>query len=199
MSKNIKKTNKTDNTEAKQQVATPAVANETVTQNAVTNKNIKSKKKVSQRNAIRYNPKYDVGLSSEEVDERISNGLTNNVKAKNSKSIPAIIIGNTFTFFNLLCALVIVAYVTVSADLGNFTFILPFAINLIIGIFQEIRAKLSIEKLSILQAPITKVIRNGVEFEIPTKDIVLDDVFKVTSGNQIPVDGIVLDGFAEVN
>ena len=76
---------------------------------------------------------------------------------------------------------------------------MPFAINLVIGIFQEIRAKISIEKLSILQAPITKVIRNGVEFELSTKDLVLDDVFKVVSGNQIPVDGIVLDGYAEVN
>ena len=159
----------------------------------------KRKRKILQRDAVRYNVDYKVGLNNEQVLERIENGLTNHVKTRNSKSIPAIIIGNTFTFFNLLCLLVVVAYVAVSSDLANFTFILPFAFNLIIGIFQEIRAKLSIEKLSILQAPITKVVRNGVEFEIATKDLVLDDVFKITSGNQIPVDGVVIDGFAEVN
>lgn len=199
MKQNRKQIKTTENVETKQEVVSQVVVTESVPEQALLNPTVKKKRKVLQRDAKRYTPDCAKGLSREEVEERVQNGLTNNVKTKNSKSIPAIIIGNTFTFFNLLCALVIVAYVAVSADLGNFTFILPFAINLVIGIFQEIRAKLSIEKLSILQAPITKIVRNGVEFEIPTKDIVLDDVFKVVSGNQIPVDGIVLDGFAEVN
>lgn len=182
-----------------EEVLTKDVVNEPENETSYVPIKVKKKRKILQRDAKRFNADFNVGLSNEQVKERIESGLTNFVKPRNSKSIPAIIIGNTFTFFNLLCLLVVIAYVLVSSDLGNFTFILPFAFNLIIGIFQEIRAKLSIEKLSILQAPITKVIRHGVEFEIPTKDIVLDDVFKVTSGNQIPVDGIVLDGFAEVN
>ena len=156
-------------------------------------------RKVLQRDAVRFEVSASKGLSSEQVERRVETGLTNFVKARNSKSIPAIILGNTLTFFNLLCAIVIVAYVVVGADLGNFTFIIPFALNLVIGIFQEIRAKLSIEKLSILQAPTTMVIRNGQEYEISTSDLVLDDVFKVVAGNQIPVDGVVLDGNAEVN
>ncbi|MBR3804948.1 MAG: HAD-IC family P-type ATPase [Clostridia bacterium] len=156
-------------------------------------------RKVLQRDAVRFEVSATKGLSSEQVERRVETGLTNFVKARNSKSIPAIILGNTLTFFNLLCAIVIVAYVVVGADLGNFTFIIPFALNLVIGIFQEIRAKLSIEKLSILQAPTTMVIRNGQEYEISTSDLVLDDVFKVVAGNQIPVDGVVLDGNAEVN
>lgn len=199
MSKSTKKTKVNSDLELKAPVTTQSVVDGNETQNHIVNPKIKKKRKILQRDAKRYTPAYTQGLSRAQVEERIENGLTNNVKERNSKSIPAIIIGNTFTFFNLLCALVIVAYASVSADLGNFTFILPFAINLVIGIFQEIRAKISIEKLSILQAPVTKVIRNGVEYEISTKDIVLDDVFKVVSGNQIPVDGIVLDGFAEVN
>ena len=159
----------------------------------------KKGKKVLQRNAERYNVNQEFGLSNEQVSKRIYDGLTNHLKAKNSKSIPSIIISNSFTFFNLLCVLVIIAYVSVGADLANFTFIVPFAVNLIIAIIQEIKAKISVEKLTILQAPITKVIRNGTEYEIQTKDLVLDDVFKVVSGNQIPVDGIVLYGYAEVN
>ncbi len=189
--KSIKKSNiETENVSEQVEISTP-IQTERV--------KVKKKRRVLQHDAVRFTPKAEVGLSSEQVEQRIEDGLTNYVKSRNSKSIPAIIIGNTFTFFNLLCVLVIIAYVAVSSDLANFTFILPFAFNLIIGIFQEIRAKLSIEKLSILQAPVTKVIRNGVEFEISTKDLVLDDVFKVTSGNQIPVDGVVIDGFAEVN
>lgn len=199
MKQNRKQIKTTENVETKQEVVSQVAVTESVPEQALLNPTVKKKRKVLQRDAKRYTPDCAKGLSREEVEERVQNGLTNNVKTKNSKSIPAIIIGNTFTFFNLLCALVIIAYAVVSADIGNFTFIMPFAFNLIIGIFQEIRAKISIEKLSILQAPITKIIRNGVEFEIPTKDIVLDDVFKVVSGNQIPVDGVVLDGFAEVN
>ena len=199
MSKNLKNNKQNKKLEENSTAVAPATDTEVSNKDVLVNPKIKKKRKILQRDAVRYSPDFNVGLTRGQIEERIENGLTNNVKAKNSKSIPSIIIGNTFTFFNLLCALVIIAYVTVSADVGNFTFILPFAVNLVIGIFQEIRAKLSIEKLSILQAPITKIIRNGVEFEISTKDIVLDDVFKVTSGNQIPVDGIVLDGFAEVN
>ncbi|MBO7215025.1 MAG: HAD-IC family P-type ATPase, partial [Clostridia bacterium] len=167
-----------------------------LTKNPVPQKKIR---RVLQREAVRYNASIDFGLTNEQIEERVAKGLTNNVKTRNSKSIPAIIFGNTFTFFNLLCALVIVAYSVVKAEVGNFTFIIPFALNLVIGIFQEIRAKLSIEKLSILQAPTATVVRNGNVYDISTKDLVLDDVFKIVSGNQIPVDGIVLDGFAEVN
>lgn len=155
--------------------------------------------RVSQQNAVRFNVDKSFGLTTEQVTQRYKQSLSNQVKSRNSKSIPAIIFGNTFTFFNFLCALVIVAYAVVSSDIANFTFIIPFACNLIIGIYQEIRAKLSIEKLSILQAPVTKVIRNGVEEQILTSELVLDDVFTVVSGNQIPVDGVVLGGYAEVN
>ncbi|MBO5889787.1 MAG: HAD-IC family P-type ATPase, partial [Clostridia bacterium] len=118
---------------------------------------------------------------------------------KYSKSILSIILTNSCTFFNLLGLIVFIAYLLVQATFANFLFIFFFAINLTIGIFQEIRAKLSIEKLSILQNPITKVIRNGVEMDINSKEIVLDDIFKITSGNQIPVDGIVKSGYVEVN
>ncbi|MBE5744223.1 MAG: HAD family hydrolase [Clostridiales bacterium] len=167
-----------------------------LTPNPAPKKNIK---KINQHDATRFEVDISVGLSTEQVDDRISSGLTNKSKTRKSKSIASIIVGNTFSFFNLLCALVIAAYIAVGADIANFTFIIPFALNLVISIFQEIRAKLSIEKLSILQAPVAKVVRNSQEFEISTDDLVLDDVFKIVAGNQIPVDGIVLDGFAEVN
>ncbi len=167
-----------------------------LTPNPVPKKNIK---KISQHDAVRFDVDITAGLSPEQVEDRVYSGLTNRVKTRKSKSITTIIVENTFSFFNLLCAIVIVAYAMVGADIANFTFIIPFALNLIISIFQEIRAKISIEKLSILQAPVAKVVRNSQEYEISTDDLVLDDVFKIVAGNQIPVDGVVLDGFAEVN
>ena len=165
----------------------------------------KPNKKVSRKNAVlqskaeRYEPNIENGLSFEEVENRVNQGLTNETNTKYSKSILSIILTNSCTFFNLLGLIVFIAYLLVQATFANFLFIFFFAINLTIGIFQEIRAKLSIEKLSILQNPITKVIRNGVEMDINSKEIVLDDIFKITSGNQIPVDGIVKSGYVEVN
>ncbi len=161
---------------------------------------IKSKKhRIAQANAERFDPKITYGLTSETVEHHYVNGLSNIVNTKYSKSIFSIIFGNVFTFFNLLCALVIAAYAVVETEISNFTFVIPFAINLAIGIIQEIRAKISIEKLSILQAPTTLVVRDGEEITVPSEELVLDDIFKIKTGNQIPVDAVVLDGYIEVN
>lgn len=162
-------------------------------------KKIKRKNLPPQSKAERYNPTIEQGLSYEQVEKRKSLALTNETNNKNGKSILSIILTNSCTFFNLLGLIVFIAYLAVQASLANFMFIAFFAINLIIGIVQEIRAKLSLEKLSILQNPISKVIRNGKEEEINSNEIVLDDIFKVMVGNQIPVDGIVMDGKVEVN
>ncbi len=161
---------------------------------------IKSKRHCTPQNkATRINATIKNGLSDKQVEDRYVNRLSNAVTEKYSKSILSIIFSNTFTFFNFLCVLVLIAYLTVKPGIGNFTFILPFTFNLIIAIIQEIRAKVSVEKLSLLQAPSTTVVRNGQEQEVPSSELVLDDIFKVITGNQIPVDGIVLDGYIEVN
>ena len=161
---------------------------------------IKSKRnRVLQSNAERYFPNIEDGLSDDIIKNRIIDRLTNKSDAKYSKSIFSIIVGNSCTFFNFLGLIVFIAYLAVKASLANFIFILFFAVNLTIGIIQEIRAKLSLEKLSILQSPTTKVIRNGKELEIPSEEIVLDEIFKITIGNQIPVDAIVKSGNIEVN
>ncbi len=157
------------------------------------------RKRVKQSDAIRYDVSAEKGLTFEQADERYVDGLINKVTDNTSKSYFSIIFGNTFTFFNLLCALVLTAYAIVGTTISNFIFIIPFASNLIIGIIQEIRAKISVEKLSILQSPVTKVVRNGNTLEIPSDEIVLDDVFKLITGNQIPVDAVILSGYLEVN
>lgn len=157
------------------------------------------RKRVPQQNAVRFNVSVENGLTTEQAEQRFVDGLSNRSDVKSGKSILQIITSNTFTFFNLLCVLVFIAYATVGAGPADFFFIVPFAVNLIFAVIQEISAKISVEKLAILQAPTTIVIRNGQEIELPSDDVVLDDVFKVITGNQIPVDGIVKSGSVEVN
>ena len=71
--------------------------------------------------------------------------------------------------------------------------------NLAIGIFQEIRAKITVEKMTLLSAPTATVIRDGVKLEIPVSEIVLDDIILFTSGKQICSDSVVVEGSVEVN
>ena len=71
--------------------------------------------------------------------------------------------------------------------------------NIIIGIVQEIKAKRTIEKLSLLTAPVVKVIRDGVESNINSEEIVIDDIIMLSTGKQIVADCIVVEGNVEVN
>ncbi len=162
-------------------------------------KRLKPKSTVNQAIAARYSPTIEGGLSFEEVQRREEEGLINESSNKYSKSILSIILSNSCTFFNLLGLLVFLAYIAVGAPFSNFLFVFFFGINLVWGIIVEISAKISVEKLSILQSAVTKVIRNGVELEINSNEVVLDDIFKISSGNQIPVDAIVKSGYVEVN
>ncbi len=141
------------------------------------------------------------GLTTEEVNARIAQGLTNKVQNKSSKSYGRIFFDNFCTFFNVLCFTCFFVLLTVIKEtaISNYTFVLIFLANSIIGVVQEIRAKKTVEKLSLVKAPTAKVIRNGVEMEIAVSDVVLDDVILLELGNQIPADCVVLEGLVEVN
>ena len=156
--------------------------------------------RINKTNLIeRYNPTIQLGLSKVQVNERTANNLTNYVKKTTSKSYSSIIFNNLFTFFNLLGLIVALALVFVGAPIGDFFFVIIYVANMGIGIIQEIRAKICIDKLSLISSKTTKVIRDGELKEIPTEQIVLDDILKLGIGNQIPTDSIVLEGVVEVN
>ncbi len=150
-------------------------------------------------NVEEYVTPYNVGLSEEQVQKRKNDGWINVVKNKYSKSYANIIFGNLCTFFNLLCLICTVALIAVDAKLSDMFFVLIFSANLIIGIIQEIRSKKTVEKLSLVKAPYAIAVRNGYETEVPISDLVLSDVVKLETGNQIPADGIVIEGIVEVN
>lgn len=141
------------------------------------------------------------GLTLDQVNQRIAEGKVNKVKNKASKSYTKIFLDNFCTFFNLLCFICFFVLLTVAKDTApsNFLFVVLFVANSIIGVVQEIRAKLAVERLSLVKAPTAKVIRNGVVKEIAVSDLVLDDVIELSQGAQIPADCVVLSGEAEVN
>ncbi len=156
-------------------------------------------KTVDLTTAERYDPDPDVGLSSEVVQARCEQGYDNFVKKKTGKSYLSIFITNIFTFFNMLTFIVAAALLVVGAGATQLFFIVIIAANVVIGIFQEIRSKMKIDKLSLVSAPSAVVIRDGERCVIPTADVVLDDIICFEMGKQICTDSIVVRGECEVN
>lgn len=159
-------------------------------------------KKKSQKNKnityANFNPKPGEGLTSAQVQKRISENLTNSSSSKATKSIGSILFKNIFTFFNMTCLAVAVALILVGAY-SDLTFMIIVLLNTTIGIVQEIKAKKTMDKLSLTNSNFTKVIRDGEEEEIYKTDVVLDDVLCLNPGMQIACDSVVLEGNLEVN
>lgn len=148
----------------------------------------------------RFKPDLKKGLTTEQVQKRISQNQINFKSEQMTRSPAKIICSNLFTFFNFLCILCVIALIIAGVPFGaNYFFVFIYAINLGISIFQEIRATKSIEKLSILNEPVASVLRDGKFVDLPVTDIVLDDLINFSTGNQISIDGTVLDGEMEVN
>ncbi len=149
--------------------------------------------------AERYDPDPESGLSSEVAAARAEQGYDNFVKKKSGKSYLSIFMSNIFTFFNVLTFTVAAALLIVGAGFTQLFFIVIITANIILGIFQEIRSKMKIDKLSLVSAPSAVVIRDGERKVIPTCDVVLDDIICFDLGKQICTDSIVVKGECEVN
>lgn len=147
----------------------------------------------------RYNPDVDKGLLTDEVESRMIAGMVNMSETGSSKTIPGIIFKNIVTFFNILNFAIAGWLISVGASFLNVFFIIIVSTNIAIGIFQEIRAKKIIDKLSLLSAPTAVVMRNQEELEIMVSQVVIDDILLLSSGKQIPADAVVRTGRVEVN
>ncbi len=139
------------------------------------------------------------GLTAEEVKTRVQAKKTNRVKRVVGKSYAAIFASNLLTFFNLLGFIVFIISLIAHSGLANKTFIVIIVANTVIGIFQEIRSKIAVEKLSLVSEPTAEVVRDGVAQTIKTRDIVLDDILLYSAGKQICTDSIVIIGEVEVD
>lgn len=147
----------------------------------------------------RYNPEIEKGLTTEEVELRQMAGLANIGDTGSTKSITNIITSNIFTFFNFLNFGIAAWLISVNAAITQLFFMGVITANITIGIIQEIRAKKTIDKLSLLTAPTAIVIRDGSELEIGVSDVVIDDILHLSSGKQIPADCVVRQGTVEAN
>lgn len=138
------------------------------------------------------------GLTDDQVQERILKGQTNHTPNRNVKTYKRIFFENTVTFFNILCLAVAISLICVGAW-SNCLFMAIIIINTAIGIIQEIRAKKTIEKLSLLTAPAVKVVRSGIEQTITTDEVVIDDIVVLSNGKQVVADCSIVEGSVEVN
>ncbi len=133
------------------------------------------------------------GLTSAEVAERTRDGRSNDVPDPTSRTIAQIVRANVFTPFNALLGVLLVIIIAIR-EFADGLFGVVLVANALIGIVQEIRAKRSLDRLAVLNAPHATVRRDGVEVDIASKDLVLDDVIMLTLGDQIAVDAEVLEG-----
>lgn len=145
----------------------------------------------------------DVGLTSQEVEERVKEGKINGEQTVRTKSVAQILRSNILTFFNFVFVVlaVILAFFVPKGigGLGNFGFMILIVFNTAVGIFQELRAKRTMDRLALLSAPKATVIRDGKAEEIAIEQIVLDDITELAAGRQICADGVIVEGSCEVN
>lgn len=139
-----------------------------------------------------------IGLTGKEVEERVTQGLNNRTNITTGKTAGNIIKSNTFTYFNLIF-LILTVLLCMVGSFRNLTFLPVIIGNTVIGIIQELRAKRTLDKMNMLNAPHSIVIRDGVQLQIPSEELVKDDVVLLSAGSQICADAIVLRGGIFVN
>jgi len=132
------------------------------------------------------------GLSSAQVAERRSRGLTNAGGERTSRSVAEILRANIFTRFNLILG-VLLAVILVVGEPQDALFGIVLVTNALIGIGQELRAKRTLDRLAVLSAPRVRVIRDGAPAEIAVEELVADDLVGLRAGDQLVADGVVRD------
>jgi cation-transporting P-type ATPase E len=132
------------------------------------------------------------GLTPAEVADRVAAGQVNDVPASPSRTVAQIFRANIFTRFNaLLGGMLVVMLVVGPIQDALFGFVL--IANAVVGIGQELRAKRTLDRLAVLTAPRARIVRDGTVAELRVGDVVLDDVIELRPGDQVVVDGTVLD------
>ena len=147
---------------------------------------------------VRSTPDINIGLTELDVELRKQAKLVNRQKKVVGKSYLQIFISNIFTFFNLL-GFIIFLLMLLAGSVTNMMFIVIIVANTVIGIFQEIRSKRAVEKLSIVSEPTAEVIRDGRQQTIATQEIAVDDIILYSAGKQVSCDSKILLGEVEVN
>ena len=148
-----------------------------------------------QHDTVRHNPRVPsegetVGLTASQVADRRARGLTNDVKEHTSRSVAHILRANLLTRFNFILTTLLVVILIVG-QLQDAIFGVILVANAVIGIAQELRAKTTLDRLALLNAPRARAVRDGAVQEIALGDVVIDDLVELRSGDQIVADGVV--------
>jgi cation-transporting ATPase E len=138
------------------------------------------------------------GLTEQEVRQRVSKGLVNTAVKSQSKSVGQIIAGNVFTYFNLIFA-VFFALLLLVRSYVNMTFLPIIISNTLIGIVQEIRSKRVLDRLNVMHAGKTSVIRDGQISQVDSQSLVKDDLCIFEAGKQVSADALIVGGSVRVN
>ena len=133
------------------------------------------------------------GLSSEEVAARVADGRVNHDTDVKTKSIWQIFATHAFTLFNAV-NIGMAALIFFTGEYRNMLFLTIVGANLVIGVFQEIRAKRMVDKLTLITQKQVTVIRDGAELAIAPSELVLDDLMRLSHGDQVPADSEVVEG-----
>lgn len=138
------------------------------------------------------------GLTTQEVETRIKDGLVNTIDNKSTKSYKQIFMSHIFTLFNLI-NFILALLIAYTGSYRNLFFLGVVFSNIIIGIYQEVRSKITLDKISLIHTMKVCVIRNCMESMVNIQDIVVDDLIKIKTGNQIVSDSVVREGSVEVD
>ena len=150
-------------------------------------------------NVEHFNADLNVGLTSEQVESRINDGLVNKIPKHVSKSYWKIIYDNIVNFFNLFLFAIAALMIVARVPYTSFAFLVVLLLNISIGLFQDIKARRLTDKLRVVSYPLVTVLRDGREFQIPANELVLSDIVVLSLGDQIVADGTIMSGMVEVN
>lgn len=150
------------------------------------------------KNAERFTPSIKMGLTYDLAQQRIEDNLTNDKPINRSKSYGRILLENVFNFCNTVTLILVIILIAIGQPNQAVSSCIIF-INMAIGIYQEIKAKHTVEKLSLVVDSSCTVLRDGVKNTISTRELLLDDLYYLTSGMQVPVDCIIVKGSVEID
>ena len=136
------------------------------------------------------------GLTRQKVKYRKNNGLSNDEKVKYTRTTKEIVLSNTRTLFNILNIALMVLTLT-TGSIQNATFIGTAVFNTIIAIYQELKAKRTLDNIRVTNQEKVTVVRDGKKEEIPKEEIVLDNILvdlEVIKSGSLEVDESIITG-----
>lgn len=160
--------------------------------------NFRKKEKIERQYIERIKTVPEKGLTSQQVTKLKEAGYSNICHNPSYKSIRQIIFDNVFTFFNLIF-FILGACLFLTNSFKDMFFLIIVVLNTLIGIFQQVRSKMKLDKLTLISSPKSIVIRNGKKMSVRNNELVRDDIIILKSGDQITADCTLLKGEVQVD